>query len=177
MDGFSWGVDHYNSVQRHRRDGSWLGPGDTREGLFTNNFESLDDGRAFAQNLYDEGADIVLPVAGPVGLGSAALADELGTDELMIIGVDADLYLTDPERGHVYLTSIMKRMDATVFRSSTARCRALSKAGSSSERSRMAASISRPSTTSRTMSPGAVDELVGVRKAGIIDGSISMGGM
>ena len=40
-----------------------------REGLFTNNFDSLDDGRAFAQNLYDENADIVLPVAGPVGLG------------------------------------------------------------------------------------------------------------
>ncbi len=88
---------------------------ETREGLFTNNFNSLDDGRAFAQNLYDEGADIVLPVAGPVGLGSAALADELGVDKLKIIGVDADLYLTDPEKGHVYLTSIMKNMDATVF--------------------------------------------------------------
>jgi basic membrane protein A len=87
----------------------------TGEGLFTNNFESLDDGRAYAQNLYDEGADIVLPVAGPVGLGSAALADELGTDALKIIGVDADLYLTDPEKGHVYLTSIMKRMDSTVL--------------------------------------------------------------
>ncbi len=86
----------------------------SREGLFTNNFESLDDGRAYAQNLYDEGAYIILPVAGPVGLGSAALADELGPDQLKIIGVDADLYATDPEKGHVYLTSITKRMDATV---------------------------------------------------------------
>jgi basic membrane protein A len=114
MDGFAWGVDHYNEV--HGTDVTVLGwDPETREGLFTNNFESLDDGRAFAQNLYDEGADIVLPVAGPVGLGSAALADEVGPDELMIIGVDADLYETDPERGHVYLTSIMKRMDATVY--------------------------------------------------------------
>lgn len=114
MDGFAWGVEHYNSVKG--TDVTVLGwDPDTREGLFTNNFESLDDGRAFAQNLYDEGADIILPVAGPVGLGSAALANELGTDELKIIGVDADLYLTDPERGGVYLTSIMKRMDATVF--------------------------------------------------------------
>ena len=53
-------------------------------------------------------------MAGPVGLGSAALADELGTDKLKIVGVDADLYLTDPEKKHVYLTSIMKRMDSTV---------------------------------------------------------------
>jgi basic membrane protein A len=113
MDGFVQGVDHWNSV---KNDGvTVLGWNmDTREGLFTNNFDNLDDGRAFAQNLYDEGADIVLPVAGPVGLGSAALADELGVEKLMIIGVDADLYFTDTERQHVYLTSITKRMDATV---------------------------------------------------------------
>jgi basic membrane protein A len=114
MDGFAYGVDHYNA--RHGTDVTVLGwSPETRQGLFTNNFDSLDDGRAFAQNLYDEGADIVLPVAGPVGLGSAALADELGVEDLMIIGVDADLYETDPERGHVYLTSIVKRMDATVY--------------------------------------------------------------
>ena len=114
MDGFAYGVAHYNEV--HGTDVIVLGwAPETQQGLFTNNFESLDDGRAFAQNLYEEGADIVLPVAGPVGLGSAALADELGPDELMIIGVDADLYQTDPERGHLYLTSIMKRMDSTVY--------------------------------------------------------------
>lgn len=114
MDGFAYGIDHYNA--QHGTSVTLLGwSPETRQGLFTNNFESLDDGRAFAQNLYDEGADIILPVAGPVGLGSAALADELGTDELMIIGVDADLFETDPERGHVYLTSIVKRMDATVY--------------------------------------------------------------
>lgn len=114
MDGFAYGVEYYN--QRHGTDVMVLGwSPETRQGLFTNNFESLDDGRAFAQNLYEEGADIILPVAGPVGLGSAALANELGPDELMIIGVDADMYQTDPERGHVYLTSIVKRMDATVY--------------------------------------------------------------
>lgn len=114
MDGFVKGVDHYNAQKGTSvRVLGWDLA--SREGLFTNNFDSLDDGRAFAQNLYDEGADIVLPVAGPVGLGSAALADELGTDALKIIGVDADLYFTDPEKKHVYLTSIMKRMDATVL--------------------------------------------------------------
>lgn len=113
MDGFVRGVNYWNA----EKDDSVSVLGwnlETREGLFTNNFDNLDDGRAFAQNLYDEGADIVLPVAGPVGLGSATLADELGTDKLKIIGVDADLYFTDTERQHVYLTSITKRMDATV---------------------------------------------------------------
>jgi basic membrane protein A and related proteins len=113
MDGFAWGVQYYNKEKG--TDVKVLGwDPKTKEGLFTNNFESLDDGRTFAQNLYDEGADIVLPVAGPVGLGSAALADELGVDKLKIIGVDADQYLTNPEKNKVYLTSILKKMDATV---------------------------------------------------------------
>ncbi|MHC0054598.1 BMP family lipoprotein [Actibacterium sp. D379-3] len=114
MDGFYYGAEYYN--QQKGTDVTVLGWNPAAgEGLFTNNFDSLDDGRAFAQNLYDEGADIVLPVAGPVGLGSAALADELGPERLKIVGVDADLYLTDPEKQHVYLTSITKRMDATVM--------------------------------------------------------------
>jgi len=114
MDGFSRGVDYHNAQKG--TSVTVLGWNtDSREGLFTNNFDSLDDGRAYAQNLYDEGADIVLPVAGPVGLGSAALADELGVDKLKIIGVDADLFATDPAKKHVYLTSITKRMDATVL--------------------------------------------------------------
>lgn len=113
MDGFVHGANHYNSV--HGTDVQVLGWNpESKEGLFTGNFDSLDDGRAFAQNLYDEGADIVLPVAGPVGLGSAALADEVGTDALKIIGVDADQALTDSEKSDVYLTSVLKRMDATV---------------------------------------------------------------
>ena len=81
MDGFVHGANYYN--EKKGTSVSVLGwDPEAKEGLFTNNFESLDDGRAFAQNLYDEGADIVLPVAGPVGLGSAALADELGTDKV-----------------------------------------------------------------------------------------------
>ena len=113
MDGFVHGAEYYN--EKKGTDVTVLGwdPED-KDGLFTNNFESLDDGRTFAQNLYDEGADIVMPVAGPVGLGSAALADELGTDKLKIIGVDADQYMTDTEKQNVYLTSVLKRMDATV---------------------------------------------------------------
>ena len=113
MDGFVRGANYYNEKKGTKVTVLGWDP-DAKEGLFTNNFESLDDGRAFAQNLYDEGADIVMPVAGPVGLGSAALADELGTDKLKIIGVDADQFLTDSEKGNVYLTSVLKRMDSTV---------------------------------------------------------------
>ena len=114
MDGFYRGVQKYNAD--NGTDVKVLGwdPA-TQKGLFTENFESLDDGRAFAQNLVDEGADIVMPVAGPVGLGSAALASELGTDKLMIIGVDSDQYESDTANAGVYLTSVLKNMDVTTF--------------------------------------------------------------
>lgn len=114
MNGFVYGVDYYN--EQKGTNVTVLGwDTEAQEGLFTNNFDSLDDGRAFAQNLYDEGADIVMPVAGPVGLGSAKLAQELGTDRLKIIGVDVDQYVTDPEHQEVYLTTVEKKMDATVM--------------------------------------------------------------
>ncbi|KAB2866867.1 MAG: BMP family ABC transporter substrate-binding protein [Bauldia sp.] len=118
MDGFAHGVAYYNKEKG--KDVQVLGWDPAKkEGLFTNNFESLSDGRDFAKNLNDEGADIVMPVAGPVGQGSAALATELGTDKLKIIGVDVDQYETDPEHKAVFLTSVLKRMDSTVVEAIT----------------------------------------------------------
>ena len=114
MDGFVAGVNHYNKTKGTSVSVLGWDPA-SREGLFTNNFSSLDDGSAFAQNLYDEGADIVMPVAGPVGLGSAALASELGADNLKIIGVDVDQYVKDPKNQSVYLTTVEKGMDASVL--------------------------------------------------------------
>lgn len=114
MDGFYYGVQKYNADNGTNVEVIGWDPA-KQKGLFTENFESLDDGRTFAQNLVDEGADIVMPVAGPVGLGSAALASELGTDKLMIIGVDSDQYESDTANAGVYLTSVLKNMDVTTF--------------------------------------------------------------
>jgi basic membrane protein A len=114
MDGFYYGVQKYNADNGTEVEVIGWDPA-KQKGLFTENFESLDDGRTFAQNLVDEGADIVMPVAGPVGLGSAALASELGTDKLMIIGVDSDQFESDTANSGVYLTSVLKNMDVTTF--------------------------------------------------------------
>jgi basic membrane protein A len=112
MDGFLHGVNYYNKAKgKSVKVLGW----DGKEGLFTGNFNSLDDGRAFAKNLNDEGADIVMPVAGPVGQGSAALAAELGVDKLKIIGVDVDQTQTDPEHKGIFLTSVLKNMDSTTL--------------------------------------------------------------
>jgi basic membrane protein A len=88
MDGFWMGVQHYNEVHGTAVEVVGWDPANPDSGLFTNNFDSLEDGRNFAISMMDEGVDIIMPVAGPVGLGSAAAIQERG--DAWIIGVDAD---------------------------------------------------------------------------------------
>jgi basic membrane protein A len=111
MRGMEAGVKYYN--QQHGTSVELLG-WDTAadEGLFTGNFESTDDGRRIGESLMDEGADIIMPVAGPVGLGTAAACQERGT---MLIGVDTDWYVSAPEFKEIYLTSVLKNMDVAVL--------------------------------------------------------------
>jgi basic membrane protein A and related proteins len=115
MVGFENGAKYYNeknskSVQvlGWKTDSKAEGGGD---GAFTGNFTSLDDGKRMAENFFDEGCDIIFPVAGPVGLGSAAAAKDRG---FMVIGVDGDLTQTNPDAKEVYLTSVLKKIDVAV---------------------------------------------------------------
>jgi len=112
MDGFVWGAEYHNAQKGTSVEVLGWNP-DTKEGVFVGNFESKDDGRSAGQSFADEGADIVLPVAGPVGEGTAALAIERG--DMMIIGVDADWFETVPSAKSVILTSVLKKLDESVF--------------------------------------------------------------
>jgi basic membrane protein A len=112
MDGFVKGVEYYN--QQNGTSVRALGWDPVAQtGLFTGNFESTDDGRAMGVTLMDEGADVIMPVAGPVGLGTAAAVQERGN--AYIIGVDNDWFLTAPEYAPIVLTSVLKNMDITTF--------------------------------------------------------------
>lgn len=111
MEGFRKGVEYYNtqkgaSVKLLGWDGT--------DGTFAGNFESLDDGKNIAKSQADEGADIIFPVAGPVGLGSAQFALESG-GKVKIIGVDVDMSVSNPDAAEVYIASVLKNIDAAVF--------------------------------------------------------------
>ena len=111
MKGYEAGVKYHNQTKGTNVEVvGW----DTakNDGVFVGNFDSLDDGRKIAESMMDEGADIIMPVAGPVGLGSAAACKEKGC---MIVGVDTDQYVSAPEYKDIYLTSVMKNMDVAVF--------------------------------------------------------------
>ncbi len=112
MTGFYMGVQEYNA--RHETAVEVLGwdPA-TKTGLFTGNFESLDDGRLMGETLMDEGADVIFPVAGPCGLGTMAAVLERGN--AYVIGVDTDQYVSAPEYGSILLTSVLKNMDKAVY--------------------------------------------------------------
>jgi basic membrane protein A and related proteins len=112
MKGFEAGAKYYN--QQHGTSVEVVGWNDaTGEGLFTGNFDSTDDGRAFATSLMQEGVDIIMPVAGPVGLGSAAVCMETGGCK--IIGVDNDWFESAAEYKSVILSSVLKKIDAAVY--------------------------------------------------------------
>jgi basic membrane protein A len=113
MDGFVAGVKYYN--QKHSTTVKVLG-WDTasQKGTFVGNFTSTDDGKNTATSLAQEGADIILPVAGAVGLGSAAYCQT--SSKCLIIGVDTDWFVSSNEYASVELSSVQKKIDVAVLK-------------------------------------------------------------
>ena len=112
MKGFEAGVAYYNqSMGTAVEVLGWNTA--ANDGSFTGNFDSLDDGRSFAESFVQEGADIIMPVAGSVGLGSAAYCKESGS--CMVIGVDVDWTVSAAEYTDVIFTSVLKNVNVAVY--------------------------------------------------------------
>jgi basic membrane protein A len=112
MDGFADGVAKYNADSG--KTVSVLGWDKAAQtGSFTGDFDNQANGQNQAKAFIDQGADVIMPVAGPVGLGAAAAAKAAGN--VMIIGVDADWYNTAPEYKSIVLTSVIKEIGQSVY--------------------------------------------------------------
>ena len=114
MNGFLAGVLHYNDVKG--ADVEVLG-WDGTDGLFTGNFESQEDGRNLTDQLLAGDADIIMPVAGPVGLGTTTAVEDANAAgaNAKVIWVDTDGYVSVPQAQDLFLTSVQKRMDNAVY--------------------------------------------------------------
>lgn len=113
MDGFVDGVAKYNEV--HGTAVRTLGWDKAKQdGAFTGDFEDINKGKALTEGFIDQGADVILPVAGQVGEGAASAALERGG--VSVVWVDSDGYETlAAEFRPVILTSVLKRtQDAMV---------------------------------------------------------------
>jgi basic membrane protein A and related proteins len=84
------------------------------DGLFTGDFEDATKGRATTESLLDQGADIILPVAGPVGAGTIEAIRARG-NTAKVIWVDTDGCVSVPDACDLFLTSIQKTVDVAVF--------------------------------------------------------------
>ena len=155
MDGFIAGVNYWNEEQG--ADVRVLGgrvPSDPDSGTFTGNFDSTDDAKNVTQGMLDEGADVILPVGGPIGGGTFAAIEESGA-EAVGLGVDVDWTESAPDTTPWLLTSIIKRIDNSVFQAVERGLNDEAAAGGVPEQPReRGRRTSRRSTTTRMRSRG-----------------------
>ena len=114
MDGFSDGVQAYNEDSSASvRLLGW--DKDAQNGSMVGNFTDTEAGRTTSEQFIADGADVILPVAGPVGSGALNAASQ--ADGTMVIWVDSDGYLQPQNEQYksLILTSVMKQISAAVF--------------------------------------------------------------
>lgn len=114
MDGFAAGVEYYN--EQKDAEVEVLGwDREAKTGSFTGDFENQANGKTNTSNFINEGADIIMPVAGPVGLGTLDAVTEAnsGGKEAKVIWVDSDGFETT-DNGDIILTSVVKLMGEAV---------------------------------------------------------------
>jgi basic membrane protein A len=109
MDGFVDGVAHYNSV--HKTKVVALGWDKVKQnGLFANSFTDQAAGKNLATTLHGQGADVIMPVAGGTGLGTAAAAQATTPAPFSVIWVDQDGCVSAAQYCNVFLSTVQKNI-------------------------------------------------------------------
>jgi len=115
MDGYWDGVQYYN--QKHGTHVQVLGWNEkTQKGSFTGDFTNQTKGQTLTQTFISEGADIIFPVAGNVGLGAAKAvqnADNAG-GKVNMLWVDTDGCVSAAQYCKYFITSVMKGIQTAV---------------------------------------------------------------
>ncbi len=115
MDGFAEGVKKFNEDKG--ADVKVLGWDEAaQDGQFTGDFDDVAKGQNTTNNLIAAGADVILPVAGPVGTGALAAAKAANANggAVKVIWVDADGYDAQPDYRDLILTSVVKEIGTAV---------------------------------------------------------------
>jgi basic membrane protein A and related proteins len=117
MDGYWDGVQYYN--QKHGTHVQVLGWNEqTQKGSFTGDFTNQTKGQTLTQTFISEGADIIFPVAGNVGLGAAKAvqsADQAaGSNKVNMMWVDVDGCVSATQYCPYFITSVEKGIVAAV---------------------------------------------------------------
>ncbi|GAA1925364.1 BMP family ABC transporter substrate-binding protein [Nocardioides hwasunensis] len=111
MDGFKQGAEYY--AKEKDKDVKVVG-WDGKDGSFTGGFEANEAATSTAKQILDQDVDVILPVGGPIYQGAITAIEDSGKDVAMV-GVDADLYETDPSTQDYVMTSILKDMKVSTY--------------------------------------------------------------
>jgi len=106
MHGFEQGVNYYNE-----QNGTHVQV--TGMNSFTGGFEANATALTMAQGIVEQGVDVILPVGGPIYQSAQAAIATAGRP-IAIIGVDSDLFYSDPSTQEIVLTSILKNIRGVV---------------------------------------------------------------
>ena len=117
MDGYYDGVQYYNS--KHGTHVQVLGWNEqSQNGSFTGDFTNQTKGQTLTQTFISEGADIIFPVAGNVGLGAAKAVQQAdaaaGSQKVNMMWVDVDGCVSAPQYCKYFITSVQKGIVAAV---------------------------------------------------------------
>ncbi len=115
MDGFWDGVQYYNKV--HHKNVTVLGWSEkTQKGTFAGSFTNLGAGQQIANTFINEGADIIFPVAGGVGLGTAKAIQTANASgkNINMMWVDTDGCISAAAYCKYMITSVEKGITTSV---------------------------------------------------------------
>ena len=112
MDGFVDGVAHYNKTKS--KNVQVLGwDKAAQNGTFAENFGDQNKGKAITNTFVAQGADVIMPVAGGTGLGTADVAKASG-GKTSVVWVDQDGCKSAEQYCDVFLTTVVKNITDAV---------------------------------------------------------------
>jgi basic membrane protein A len=117
MDGYWDGVQYYN--QKHHTHVQVLGWNEkTQNGSFTGDFTNQTKGQTLTQTFISDGADVIFPVAGNVGLGAAKAIQNAdaaaGSQKVNMLWVDTDGCISAAQYCKYFISSVTKGIQASV---------------------------------------------------------------
>jgi basic membrane protein A and related proteins len=112
MDGFQEGVQYYN--QQKSKNVQVLGWDEaSQKGTFAGGFQDRNKGKQIANTFIQQGADIIFPVAGGVGLGTAEAAQETN-GKVNLLWVDFDGCENAAQYCKLFISTVLKNISPIV---------------------------------------------------------------
>src|SRR5438046_475144 len=177
MDGFADGVQYYNS--KHGKNVQVLGWNEkTQNGSFTGDFTNQTKGQSVTQTFISEGADIIFPVAGNVGLGAAkAVQDadnQAGSQKVNMMWVDTDGCVSAAQYCKYFITSVQKGIVTAVKNAVTSTADGSFKGGNYIGTLQNGGVALAPFHDFDSKVPASLKSELAQLKAGIVNGSIKV---